>query len=161
MADVEKSILNAKDKLPDVTPTPPRQQVPQSSAQALKQRLEWGEPAFTVLDVRDRTVFNQLRILGAITMPIEELPDRATATIQPTREIYVYGENDEQSAQAAAKLREAGLENVSELRGGLDAWKAIGGPTEGSADVGYDNSNAEYNVKARLEKHAEVSSKKL
>jgi rhodanese-related sulfurtransferase len=161
MADVEKSILNAKDKLPDVTPTPPRQQVPQSSAQALKQRLEWGEPAFTVLDVRDRTAFNQLRILGAITMPIEELPDRATATIQPTREIYVYGENDEQSAQAAAKLREAGLENVSELRGGLDAWKAIGGPTEGSADVGYDNSNAEYNVKARLEKHAEVSSKKL
>jgi rhodanese-related sulfurtransferase len=161
MADVEKSILNAKDKLPDVTPTPPRQQVPQSSAQALKQRLEWGEPAFTVLDVRDRTAFNQLRILGAITMPIEELPDRATATIQPTREIYVYGENDEQSAQAAAKLREAGLGNVSELRGGLDAWKAIGGPTEGSADVGYDNSNAEYNVKARLEKHAEVSSKKL
>jgi rhodanese-related sulfurtransferase len=161
MADVEKSILNAKDKLPDVTPTPPRQQVPQSSAQALKQRLEWGEPAFTVLDVRDRTAFNQLRILGAITMPIEELPDRATATIQPTREIYVYGENDEQSAQAAAKLREAGLENVSELRGGLDAWKAIGGATEGSADVGYDNSNAEYNVKARLEKHAEVSSKKL
>jgi rhodanese-related sulfurtransferase len=161
MADVEKSILNAKDKLPDVTPTPPRQQVPQSSAQALKQRLEWGEPAFTVLDVRDRTAFNQLRILGAMTMPIEELPDRATATIQPTREIYVYGENDEQSAQAAAKLREAGLENVSELRGGLDAWKAIGGPTEGSADVGYDNSNAEYNVKARLEKHAEVSSKKL
>jgi rhodanese-related sulfurtransferase len=132
MADVEKSILNAKDKLPDVTPTPPRQQVPQSSAQALKQRLEWGEPAFTVLDVRDRTAFNQLRILGAMTMPIEELPDRATATIQPTREIYVYGENDEQSAQAAAKLREAGLENVSELRGGLDAWKAIGGPTEGA-----------------------------
>lgn len=161
MADIEKSILNAKDKLPDVTPTPPRQQVPQSSAQALKQRLEWGEPAFTVLDVRDRTAFNQLRILGAMTMPIEELPDRATATIQPTREIYVYGENDEQSAQAAAKLREAGLENVSELKGGLEAWKAIGGPTEGSADVGYDNSNAEYNVKARLEKHAEVSSKNV
>ncbi|HEY9672091.1 MAG TPA: rhodanese-like domain-containing protein [Waterburya sp.] len=160
MTDVENTILNAKDKLPNVTPTPPGQQMPQSSAQALKQRLEWGEPAFTILDVRDRSAFNASRIMGAMPMSMEFLPQRALETLEPRREIYVYGDSDEQSAQAASKLREAGFNSVSELKGGLAAWKAIGGPTEGNAELGYDASSAEYNVKARLEKHAEVTSKK-
>src|SRR4028119_755521 len=159
MSEVEDAILKAKDKLPNVTPTPPSQQTPQSSAQALKQRLEWGEPAFTVLDVRERTAFNQSRILGAMTMSMEELVDRAKSSLEPIREIYIYGETDEQSAEAANKLREAGFNSVSELRGGLAGWKAIGGPTEGTAELGYDSSAAEYNVKARLDKHAEVTSK--
>lgn len=159
MSEVEDAILKAKDKLPNVTPTPPSQQTPQSSAQALKQRLEWGEPAFTVLDVRERTAFNQSRILGAMTMPTEDLVDRAKSSLEPNRELYIYGETDEQSAEAANQLREAGFNSVSELRGGLAGWKAIGGPTEGTAEVGYDASAAEYNVKARLDKHAEVTSK--
>jgi len=161
MADVENTILNAKDKLPNVTPTPPSQQMPQSSAQALKQRLEWGEVAFTILDVRDRGAFNASRIMGAMTMPMEELPQRALDSLEPRREIYVYGDSDEQSAQAANQLRQAGFESVSELRGGLAAWKAIGGPTEGNAETGYDASSAEYNVKSRLDKHAQVTSKNV
>lgn len=160
MSKVEDTILNAKDKLPEITPTPPSQQMPQSSAQALKQRLEGGEPAFTILDVRDRGAFNASRIMGAMSMPIEELVEKAKGSISPKREIYVYGEDDAQSADAANRLRQAGFNSVSELRGGLAGWKAIGGPTEGNAELGYDTSAAEYNVKARLEKHAEVSSKK-
>ncbi len=159
MPNVGKVIQDAKDKLPNVTPTPPSQQTPQSSAQALKQRLEWGEVAFTILDVRDRSAFNASRILGAVPMLMEDMPRRALETLEPQREIYVYGEDDQQSAQAAAQLREAGYTAVSELRGGLAAWKAIGGPTEGNAELGYDTSSAEYNVKARLDKHAQVSSK--
>lgn len=161
MPDVENTILNAKDKLPNVTPTPPSQQTPQSSAQALKQRLEWGEVAFTILDIRDRGAFNASRIMGAIAMPMEDLPQMALDSLEPRREIYVYGDSDEQSAQAANQLRQAGFESVSELRGGLAAWKAIGGPTEGNAETGYDASNAEYNVKSRLDKHAQVTSKNL
>lgn len=162
MSKAEDTILNAKDKLPNVTPTPPSQQTPQSSAQALKQRLEWGEPAFTILDVRDRGAFNQSRLLGAMSMPLDEdLVDRAQSSLEPRREIYVYGDSDEQTAQAASQLRQAGFNSVSELKGGLAAWKAIGGPTEGNAELGYDASAAEYNVKARLDKHAEVSSKNV
>ncbi len=159
MPDVEKAILDAKDKLPTVTPTPPSQQTPQSSAQALKQRLEWGEVAFTILDVRERTAVNASRILGAMPMAMEDLAERAKSSLEPDREIYIYGENDEQTAQAAGMLRNAGFNSVSELRGGLAGWKAIGGPTEGTAELGYDSSAAEYNVKARLDKHAEVTSK--
>ncbi len=161
MSKIEDTIQNAKDKLPNIGPTAPSQQKPQSSAQALKQRLERGEVAFTILDVRDRAAFNASRILGANPMAIEDMPRRALETVEPVREIYIYGDSDEQAAQAAAKLREAGYENVSELTGGLAAWKSIGGPTEGSAEVGYDASAAEYNVKARLDKHAEVSSKNV
>ena len=161
MADIENTILNAKDKLPNVTPTPPSQQMPQSSAQALKQRLEWGEVAFTILDVRDRGAFNASRIMGAMAMPMEDMPQRALDSLEPRREIYVYGDSDEQSAQAANQLRGAGFESVSELRGGLAAWKAIGGPTEGNAETGYDASSAEYNVKSRLDKHAQVTSKNV
>jgi len=159
MSQIEDSILKAKDKLPNITPTPSSQETPQSSAQALKQRLEWGEVAFTILDVRDRTAFNESRILGAMAMPTEELVERAKSSLEPEREIYVYGENDEQTSQAAGMLRGAGFVSVSELRGGLAGWKAIGGPTEGTAETGYDASNAEYNVKDRLEKHSEVTSK--
>ncbi len=161
MPNVEKAIQDAKDKLPNVTPTPPSQQTPQSSAQALKQRLEWGEVAFTILDVRDRDAFNGSRILGAMSMTMDQLPQRALDSLEPQREIYVYGEGDEQTAQAAGVLRQAGFTAISELTGGLAAWKAIGGPTEGNAELGYDASAAEYNVKARLDKHAQVSSKNV
>ena len=161
MSEVEKAILNIKDKLPNVTPTPPPQQMPQSSAQALKQRLEWGEVAFTILDVRDRNTFNQSHIMGAMAMPMEEVVDRAKSSLEAEREIYIYGETDEQTTEVATKLREVGFQSISELRGGLAGWKAIGGPTEGTAEVGYDASAAEYNLKARLDKHTQVSSKKV
>lgn len=159
MSNIEDTILNAKDKLPDITPTPPSQQAPQSSAQALKKRLEWGEPAFTILDVRDRSAFNQSHIMGAMAMPMEDLVERAKSSLEPKREIYIYGESDEQTAQAASQLRQAGFNSISELKGGLAGWKAIGGSTEGNTEVGYDASGAEYNVKDRLAKHAEVTSK--
>lgn len=160
MSKVEKAILDAKDKLPNITPTPPSQQTPQSSAQALKQRLEWGEVAFTILDIRERTIFNKSHIMGAMAMPMEEIVERAKSSLEPEREIYIYGETDEQTAEVANQLRAAGFQAISELRGGLAGWKAIGGPTEGTEEVGYDASAAEYNVKARLDKHSQISAKK-
>ncbi|MEQ8465884.1 rhodanese-like domain-containing protein [Coleofasciculus sp. E1-EBD-02] len=48
------------------------------------------ESALTILDIRDRAAFNQARIRGAIPMPMEELPDRATASLEPQREIYLF-----------------------------------------------------------------------
>ncbi|MGF1481161.1 MAG: rhodanese-like domain-containing protein [Cyanophyceae cyanobacterium] len=129
---VEKTILDAKDAAPEVTPTPDPQETPKSSAKALKDRLDWGEPALTIVDVRNRNAFNEERIMGAIAMPMEEeLAERAKSSLQQRREIYVYGDDDEQTAQAASVLRQAGFESVSQLSGGVEAWKAVGGPIEG------------------------------
>jgi rhodanese-related sulfurtransferase len=102
----------------------------QSDAHELKTRLEWGQPGFTIVDVRDRLTYNHGHITGAVPIPFQDLAQRASSLVK-NRDIYIYGENDEQSAQAAQTLREAGFANVSELIGGLSTWKAIGGAVEG------------------------------
>jgi hypothetical protein len=44
----------------------------QSSVSSLKQRLDWGEPALTIIDVRPRVLFNITHIMGSISMPMDE-----------------------------------------------------------------------------------------
>lgn len=115
-------------------PTPPPLQ-PRSRVIDLKARLDWGEPALTIIDTRDRGLFNHSHILGAISMPLAELIARATRTLEQNRDIYIYGETDDETAVSADRLRDAGFFNVSEIRGGLAAWKAVGYPVESIATV--------------------------
>ncbi|MBW4650370.1 MAG: rhodanese-like domain-containing protein [Kastovskya adunca ATA6-11-RM4] len=115
--------------LSDLIPTPPPLQN-QSRVYDLKARLDWGEPALTIVDVRDRDEFNISHILGAISLPMSELISRVLNSLDLARDIYVYGETDEETSIAAAQLREAGYIHISELRGGHAAWKAVGYPVE-------------------------------
>ncbi|MBE9057147.1 MULTISPECIES: rhodanese-like domain-containing protein [Sphaerospermopsis] len=125
----------------------------ESDVHVVKSRLEWGEPAFTILDVRDRSTYNQGHIMGAMPMPIDELTDRAEISLQKSRDIYVYGTDEGQTAQAAQKLRAAGFLQVSELKGGLGAWKAIGGPTEGIIESRTPAGADDYNIVSRIQNH--------
>lgn len=115
----------AQEKLSEVIPTPP-EATPKSSAQALKERLQWGEPSLTIIDARDRESYLQERITGA--MLIEDVSD-----LPNEREIYVYGDSSEQTENVAGKLRQEGFKSISEIQGGLAGWKAIQGATEGRA----------------------------
>lgn len=108
---------------------------PQATVFDLKERLDWGEPALTIIDIRSRDKFNDSHITGAILVPVDELTLRVSATLEYERDIYIYGETNEQAAQAAAQLRAIGFENVAELTGGLDAWKAAKGAIEGYASL--------------------------
>jgi len=110
-------------------PIPPALK-PESSVFELKQRLDWGEPAFTIVDVSHRDVFNQRHITGAISMPVDSLVKRALESLESDRDIYVYGGTDAETAIAVAHLREAGFNQVAQLRGGLEAWQAAGYPAE-------------------------------
>jgi rhodanese-related sulfurtransferase len=105
---------------------------PQSNAHDLKKRLDWGEPALTIIDVRDRSDFNASRIQGAISMPMEILLITVAQTLEKQRDIYVYGDSDEMTADAANLLRAAGYQQVAELSGGVMAWKASRFPIEGN-----------------------------
>lgn len=118
-----------------IIPTPPPLQR-RSLVYDLKTRLDWGNPALTIVDVRDRSEFNHSRITGAISMPMDELVDRAIASLPRTRDVYLYGATDEETAVAAERLRAVGYRNVSEIRGGMAAWKAVGFQVE-SAAIGY------------------------
>lgn len=97
----------------------------------LKNRLDWGEPALTIIDVREWDTFNASHIMGAIAMPLAELITRAQTSLEKNRDIYVYGQTDEQTAEAALQLRQAGYQHIAELVGGLGAWRAAQFPVEG------------------------------
>ncbi len=104
---------------------------PQSSVQDVKTRLDWGEPALTIIDVRDRSAFNQSRIQGAISMPLANLVEAVSSSLEKVRDIYVYGDTDVMTAEAANQLRDAGFQQVAELLGGLSAWRTARYPVEG------------------------------
>jgi len=127
---MESAVEAAKSVVTNPLPHPPALKA-KSTPQELKERLDWGEPALTIVDVRDRDIYNQEHITGAVTMPSPELVSIARMSLAVERDIYVYGENEEMSAQAAEQLRQAGFERVSELQSGLQGWKAISGSTEG------------------------------
>ncbi|WP_013322861.1 rhodanese-like domain-containing protein [Gloeothece verrucosa] len=97
----------------------------------LKNRLDWGEPALTIIDVRDRKDYNISHITGAVSMPMNELVRRCLTSLELSRDIYIYGYTDEVTTEAAALLLEVGYINVTELEGGLAAWKAADFPVEG------------------------------
>ncbi len=136
-----------------IPPQPPIEA--QTEAHILKTRLEWGEPAFTILDVRDRMTYNEGHIMGAMPMPADELVERAVSSLDKSRDIYIYGANEEEAAQASQQLRSNGFEHVSQLKGGLDGWKAIGGPTEGIVESITPPGADDYNVVDRLKNHQE------
>ena len=119
-----KAISEIKENVIDkVVPTPP-DATPKSSAQAMKERLQWGEPGLTIIDARDRESFLEERITGAMLMSDAN-------GLEKNREIYVYSDTDEEAAQAAQEFRQSGFESVSQLQGGIAGWKAVQGPTEG------------------------------
>ncbi len=134
----ENQVLNAVSKaqkvVGQVTPVP-NDFKSVSSPSDLKNRLDWGEPALSILDVRDRDAFNQERITGAMAMPIADLTERARESFEPERDLYIYGESDEETAAAVTQLSSAGFQKVSGIQGGLPAWKAIGGQIEGRSSL--------------------------
>lgn len=112
-----------------IIPTPGPIQ-PQARVYDLKARLDWGEPALTIVDVRDRQAFNACHITGAVSIPLDNLVTQSSSNFEVDRDIYIYGETDDETAIAATTLRDAGYTHVSELRGGLAAWKAVSYPVE-------------------------------
>ncbi|MGF1569576.1 MAG: rhodanese-like domain-containing protein [Nodosilinea sp.] len=103
---------------------------PESRVYDLKERLDWGEPALTIIDVRDRADFNHSHVTGAISIPVLTLLDTAASSFERDRDLYIYSNTDNESIAVAEQLRQAGYTNVSILRGGVAAWKAAGFPVE-------------------------------
>ncbi len=61
------------------------------------------------------------------------MASKAKYALHKERHIYIYGDSDEQSTQAAQILRAEGFVEVAEIQGGLTAWISVGGATEGVA----------------------------
>jgi rhodanese-related sulfurtransferase len=86
----------------------------------------------TIIDVRDCSEFDASRVQGAVSMPMKALLDNAAQVLEKERDIYVYVDSDEMTAEAAHLLRTAGYQQVIELTGGVMAWKTSKYPIEGN-----------------------------
>ncbi|MBW4654732.1 MAG: rhodanese-like domain-containing protein [Kaiparowitsia implicata GSE-PSE-MK54-09C] len=139
---------NIASKLPVPTPGSSMNNR-QASAFEVKSRLMWGEPGLTILDVRDRSSFQSRCIQGAMNAPISTLPDSVQNNMQTNRDVYVYGSNADEAANAAQMLREAGFQSVSQIEGGLASWEEIQGPLDGVDSQDQPGPGA-YNLLSRL-----------
>ena len=128
-------VSDAQDKLGELTPVPTGDFSAVSSPSDLRKRLDWGEPGLTIVDVRSREAFNEERIMGAIPGFDDETMELLVGSTTKDRDIYLYGNSDQDAEQAAAKLRSMGYGRVCVVKGGLSAWKAVDGTIEGQKSI--------------------------
>ena len=81
-----------------------------------------------LIDVREPDEHRQERIAGARSQPLGTIDAEALRSLDD-KLIVLHCRGGTRSRKAAQKLRDCGMTNVVELRGGIDAWKAAGLPT--------------------------------
>jgi rhodanese-related sulfurtransferase len=96
---------------------------------ALARRLEQNDTIF-ILDVRGPDEFAGPlgHIREATNMPLSELPAHLPALVHENRPVVVVCKTNRRSSMAAQQLQEAGLSDVSVLRGGMEQWRVLGLP---------------------------------
>jgi hydroxyacylglutathione hydrolase len=102
--------------------------VPQVSPQELHQRLTGGSPP-RVLDVRENVEWSAGHINGAHLQSYRQLPQRvADLPFTADADIAVICHSGTRSSTAASLLRRHGFTRVSNVTGGVVAWRQAGLP---------------------------------
>ena len=96
---------------------------------ALAARLDQGD-APLILDVRGPDEFTGPlgHIREATNVPLNELPAHLHDLVRENRPVVVVCKTDRRSSMAAQQLQDAGLSDVSVLRGGMEQWRVLGLP---------------------------------
>jgi molybdopterin/thiamine biosynthesis adenylyltransferase/rhodanese-related sulfurtransferase len=94
-------------------------EVPEITVQELEGRLENGNRV-SVLDVREPHEYEVANI-GARLIPLNELPERLVE-LDRDEPLAVHCKTGGRSARAVKLLRNAGFQNVYNVKGGIDAW---------------------------------------
>jgi sulfur-carrier protein adenylyltransferase/sulfurtransferase len=94
-------------------------EVPEITVQELKARLENGDE-LSVLDVREPHEYEVANI-GAQLIPLAELPERLVE-LDRDEALAVHCKTGARSARAVKLLRDAGFQNVYNVKGGITAW---------------------------------------
>jgi len=96
-------------------------QTGQITAQELSTMLDKVQ----VVDVRRKGEWDEGHIPGAILMPLHKLTE-LTKNIDGDRPVAVHCKGGYRSAIAASLIQRAGFDQVMDLKGGFDAWRACG-----------------------------------
>jgi adenylyltransferase/sulfurtransferase len=94
-------------------------EVPEITVGELKEKLDSGEGVF-VLDVREPHEYEVANI-GVRLVPLGELP-RRLAEFDQNENFAIHCKTGGRSARAVRLMREAGFENVYNVKGGITAW---------------------------------------
>jgi len=98
-----------------------------TSADALKARLAEGDRGLAVVDVRTGFEFRHGHIPGAVAVPLHWVPFEVGA-LAPLRdkEVVLICLSGHRSRLAGLVLRLAGFPRLTNLTGGMAAWRARG-----------------------------------
>lgn len=86
----------------------------------LHERMQRGEKVFLV-DVREPWEWQLCRLEGAELIPMREIP-AAVNRMLDVEEVILYCHRGIRSLDAAAWLRQQGVESARSLAGGIDRW---------------------------------------
>jgi rhodanese-related sulfurtransferase len=82
-----------------------------------------------LIDVREKSEYDDVRIPGSVLIPLGELPARL-GEIPTDRDVYVHCRMGARSARAVGYLRTFGRLNSYNVTGGIDAWQDAGLPVD-------------------------------
>lgn len=86
-----------------------------------------GEPRPVLIDVRERALYDQGHLPGAIWVPLDEFKTRVEGLKLPKEEaVVLYGIDDARVREATKHLYQSGYQGGLTLRGGYAAWQAAG-----------------------------------
>lgn len=103
--------------------------VPFMSLEELLARVDAGDDALIILDVRERDAYLEGHIAGARLLPRGQLELRVNQELpDPTRRILTCCEFGRISTLAAATLHMMGFQRAVALDGGMKAWREAGYP---------------------------------
>ena len=77
---------------------------------------------YNLLDVRTDNEFNEYRINPSIWIPLDELDGRISE-LSASEPLYVICKSGVRSSRAVSILHSKGLNNATNVSGGIDAWK--------------------------------------
>jgi rhodanese-related sulfurtransferase len=92
----------------------------------LASRLE-RDAGLLVIDVRgpDEFAGPLSHIREATNLPLSELPQHLVRLARENRAVVLVCKTDRRSSIAAQQLRDAGVSDVSVLRGGMEQWREL------------------------------------
>lgn len=102
--------------------------IPQVGVQDLSELMAAEGDRITIVDVREPGEVAGGAIEGSIRIPLGQLASR-TGELDPGKLVVTHCKGGYRSSIATSLLRRAGFQDIANLTGGFDAWKAAGLPS--------------------------------
>ena len=86
-----------------------------------------AEPRPALIDVRERSDFDQGHLPGAVSVPFTEFKDRLESLkLAKVDLVVLYSGDDARARDATRLLYDSGYQGALTLKGGIDAWRTAG-----------------------------------